>query len=49
MSKKALLIILDGYGIGEHKNDDAIFNNTTPVMDSLNANNTHASNQAARE
>ena len=30
MSKKALLIILDGYGIGDHKADDAIFNTPTP-------------------
>ena len=30
MSKKALLIILDGYGIGDHKKDDAIFNTPTP-------------------
>ena len=35
MSKKALLCILDGYGIGDHKKDDAIFNTPTPFMDSL--------------
>lgn len=35
MSKKALLLILDGYGIGDHKKDDAIFNTPTPYMDSL--------------
>ena len=33
MSKKSLLIILDGYGIGDHKKDDAIFNTPTPYMD----------------
>lgn len=35
MSKKALLIILDGYGLGDHKADDAIYNTPTPYMDSL--------------
>ena len=35
MSKKALLIILDGYGIGDHKKDDAIYNTPTPYMDRL--------------
>ena len=35
MSKKALLIILDGYGIGDHKKDDVIFNTPTPYIDSL--------------
>lgn len=34
-SKKALLIILDGYGLGDHKEDDAIFNTPTPFMDKL--------------
>ena len=35
MEKKSLLIILDGYGLGDHKKDDAIFNTQTPYMDSL--------------
>ncbi|MBD5187208.1 MAG: 2,3-bisphosphoglycerate-independent phosphoglycerate mutase [Bacteroidales bacterium] len=35
MAKKALLIILDGYGLGDHKKDDAIFNTPTPYIDSL--------------
>lgn len=35
MVKKALLIILDGYGIGDKKEDDAIFNTPTPFMDKL--------------
>ncbi len=35
MSKKSLLVILDGYGIGDHQKDDAIFNTSTPYMDSL--------------
>lgn len=37
MVKKSILIILDGYGIGDRKKDDAIFNTSTPYMDSLRA------------
>ena len=49
MSKKTLLIILDGYGIGDHKKDDAIFNTPTPFMDSLVANYPHSQLQASGE
>ena len=35
MGKKALLMILDGWGIGDHGNGDVIFNTPTPNMDSL--------------
>ncbi len=49
MSKKALLIILDGYGIGDHKKDDAIFNTPTPYMDSLMAEYPHSMLQASGE
>lgn len=35
MAKKALLIILDGWGIGDHKHDDAIFSTPTPYWDHL--------------
>ena len=35
MSKKALLMILDGWGIGNHTKADAIFNGQTPYWDSL--------------
>ena len=35
MSHKALLIILDGYGIGDHGKDDAIYNAETPYIDRL--------------
>ncbi len=35
MSKKALLMILDGWGMGDHKKDDVIFNTPTPYMDYL--------------
>lgn len=49
MSKKSLLIILDGYGIGDHKKDDAIFNTPTPYMDSLVAEYPHSQLQASGE
>ncbi len=35
MDKKALLIILDGYGIGDHKKYDAIYNSPPPFIASL--------------
>mgnify|MGYP000720913961 CR=1 FL=1 len=35
MSKKVGLIILDGWGIGDQSNSDAIFNANTPYMDRL--------------
>ncbi len=35
MSKKALLIILDGWGIGNHSKADIIYNTPTPYWDSL--------------
>ena len=34
MSKKALLMILDGWGIGDQAKDDVIFNTPTPYWDS---------------
>ncbi len=49
MSKKALLIILDGYGIGDHKKDDAIYNTPTPYMDRLVAENPNSELQASGE
>ncbi len=49
MSKKSLLIILDGYGIGDHKKDDVIFNTPTPYMDSLVANYPNSQLQASGE
>ena len=33
MSKKALLMILDGWGLGDQKKDDVIFNTPTPYWD----------------
>ena len=44
-----MLIILDGYGIGDHKKDDAIFNTPTPYMDSLVADYPHSQLQASGE
>ena len=35
MNKKALLVILDGWGIGDHKKDDVIFETATPYWDYL--------------
>lgn len=35
MSKKALLMILDGWGIGNHSKSDVIFNTPTPYWDYL--------------
>ena len=33
MSKKALLMILDGWGIGDQGKDDVIFNTPTPYWE----------------
>lgn len=38
MSKKAALIILDGWGIGNKSHSDAVFNANTPITDSLSQN-----------
>ena len=35
MSKKALLVICDGWGIGNHSKADVIYNTPTPYWDSL--------------
>lgn len=35
MSKKALLVICDGWGIGNHSKSDVIYNTPTPYWDSL--------------
>lgn len=47
--QRGLLIILDGYGLGDHKADDAIYNTPTPYMDSLMATWPHAQLQACGE
>ena len=42
MAKKALLMILDGWGIGKHDKGDVIYNTPTPELDYLNANYPHS-------
>ena len=37
MAKKALLMILDGWGIGKHGKGDVIYNTPTPYLDYLTA------------
>ena len=49
MSKKALLMILDGWGIGDQGKDDVIFNTPTPYWDSLLATYPHSELQASGE
>ena len=49
MAKKALLMILDGWGIGSHDKGDVIFNTPTPFMDHLNATYPHAQLLASGE
>ena len=49
MSKKALLMILDGWGIGEHGKDDVIFNTPTPYWDYLLKTYPHSQLQASGE
>ena len=49
MSKKALLMILDGWGIGKHGKGDVIYNTPTPYLDYLNAVSAHSQLQASGE
>ncbi|MDD3036299.1 2,3-bisphosphoglycerate-independent phosphoglycerate mutase [Bacteroides sp.] len=49
MSKKALLMILDGWGLGDQKKDDVIFNTPTPYWDYLVNNYPHSQLQASGE
>lgn len=42
MSKKALLLILDGWGIGDGSKSDAIASTPTPYWDSLLADYPHS-------
>ncbi|MCD8183636.1 MAG: 2,3-bisphosphoglycerate-independent phosphoglycerate mutase [Bacteroides sp.] len=49
MSKKALLMILDGWGLGDQDKDDVIFNTPTPYWDSLLASYPHSQLQASGE
>ena len=49
MSKKALLMILDGWGLGDQKKDDVIFNTPTPYWDNLMSTYPHSALQASGE
>ncbi len=49
MAKKALLMILDGWGNGQHGKGDVIFNTPTPYLDYLNAISAHSQLQASGE
>ena len=49
MAKKALLMILDGWGIGKHDKGDVIFNTPTPYLDLLNATSPHSQLMACGE
>lgn len=49
MAKKALLMILDGWGIGNHGKGDVIFNTPTPYMDYLAQNYPMSQLQASGE
>ena len=49
MAKKALLMILDGWGIGNHSKSDAIFSTPTPYWDYLVKTYPHSQLQASGE
>ena len=49
MAKKALLMILDGWGIGKHGKGDVIFNTPTPYLDLLTATSAHSQLAASGE
>ncbi len=49
MSKKALLMILDGWGIGDQKKDDVIFSTATPYWDYLLKTYPHSQLEASGE
>ena len=49
MSKKALLMILDVWGLGDQKKDDVIFNTPTPYWDYLMNTYPHSQLQASGE
>ena len=49
MSKKALLMILDGWVLGDQKKDDVIFNTPTPYWDYLMNTYPHSQLQASGE
>lgn len=49
MARKALLMILDGWGIGKHNHGDVIYETPTPYLDYLNATYPHSQLLASGE
>ena len=49
MANKALLVILDGWGLGNHSHGDVIYSTPTPYWDSLLASYPHSQLQASGE
>ncbi|MCX6309880.1 MAG: 2,3-bisphosphoglycerate-independent phosphoglycerate mutase [Bacteroidia bacterium] len=49
MNKKAMLMILDGWGIGHHGKEDVIYNTPTPYWNYLLENYPHSQLQASGE
>ena len=49
MAKKALLVILDGWGIGNRGKGDVIYNTPTPYLDYLTAVSSHSQLHASGE
>ena len=49
MAQKALLMILDGWGLGDHGKDDVIYNTPTPYWDELLQKYPHSKLQASGE
>ena len=49
MAKKALLMILDGWGIGKHGKGDVIYSTPTPYLDYLTAVSAHSQLQTSGE
>ena len=49
MAKKALLMILDGWGLGKQDRGDVIYNTPTPYLDLLNATCAHSQLMACGE
>lgn len=49
MAKKALLMILDGWGVGKHGKGDVIYNTPTPYLDYLTATSAHSQLMACGE
>jgi 2,3-bisphosphoglycerate-independent phosphoglycerate mutase len=49
MSKKAMLMILDGWGIGNHGKEDVIYNTPTPYWNYLIKNYPNSQLQASGE